>query len=78
MTLIENWRKAYQFWSVQFAALAAVLLGIKQMGMNLWAALPTSLQAVVPQWAVDALPFIVVILIPLVRVIRQPKVSDAS
>lgn len=67
MKLIDDWRSAWKFWSVQLAALIAV-----------WAALPVELQTALLGLVglpADIVPGVLAVLVVAARVLRQDSLK---
>ena len=66
MKLIENWRQAWQFFSVQAQALALTVLGA-------WQVMPDDLKAALPPNMVYGVAMFLLVAGIVGRVVAQPK-----
>lgn len=66
MKLIENWRQAWRFFSVQAQALALTVLGA-------WQVMPDDLRAALPPNVVYAVSMVLLVAGIVGRVVSQPK-----
>jgi hypothetical protein len=66
MKLIDEWKKAHRYWSVQIAAVAAALMGA-------WEILPSDLRASMPH--VQKVAAAMFIIVAASRYFAQPKIE---
>lgn len=77
MTLIENWRCAWRFWSVRIQTIGIFLEGLflahAELPLQLWAMMPGEVKAILPAWAVRAVPLVAFVAATVARIVRQEK-----
>lgn len=69
MKLVENWKDAYRWFSVQSMVAAGAILGA-------WVALPDDLKASLPEWADNAVAMSVLGLGVVGRLVSQSAPND--
>ena len=77
MQLISDWKKAWRFWSVQLAAVGALLttalIALPDVAIGAWAVLPAEMKAAIPSEYMPLLGVAVFVLSMVARVIKQPE-----
>lgn len=79
MTLIENARQFWRFWSVRFNALGIAILGWVQFdpvgALAVWNMMPASVRQVLPSNLLTIIGIALFALSILARVVAQPKLK---
>lgn len=71
MKLIDDWKKAWRFWSVRLSAAGVALLSFPDMFTLVWNQVPADLRAALPYSKEIALALIVASLVA--RIVKQEK-----
>ncbi len=76
-TLIEDWHKAWRWWSVQLnllgSALLAWLLWFPDVAQQIWLALPDALKARLPHDVAYFVPLVILFAANLARILKQGR-----
>lgn len=64
MKLIDKWKTAWRYWSVQAMAMALALQGV-------WLSLPEAIRLTLPKWVVTAITSVILILGLIGRITQQ-------
>lgn len=48
MKLVDNWKRAWRWWSVRLSAAGAVVMGVAEVAGHSWASLPPELRDTLP------------------------------
>ena len=82
MALISDWRKAWRFWSVRFAALGATvsfaLAQFPEVALTLWAALPPQMRSAIPDGWMLWITFALFVGSMWGRVVKQKDLDDEN
>lgn len=80
MKLIDGWRQAWRFWSVQLAALGTFLTGIliafPEVTLQAWALLPADLKGAIPPQYVPLIGVAVFAASIIARLVQQRKLQQ--
>lgn len=78
--LIDDWRRAWTFWSIRLQALALALaawmIAMPDAALDLWLALPGEAKALLPRHAAQWMPVIIGIAAIGARIARQKGPRD--
>ncbi|MFY9349305.1 MAG: hypothetical protein WBL20_16220 [Sphingobium sp.] len=69
MKLVEDWRRAWRWWSVRLSALGALLMGVAEVAGQSWAGLPQDVRDQVPHAQTIAL--VLFMAAGLARLVKQ-------
>ena len=82
MQLIEDWKKAYKFWSVRLGLLGTVIvsffLAAPEAALYAWAALPQELKSVLPADVIKYSGVVILALSFFARVVKQRSLEDGN
>lgn len=82
MKLVEEWRQAWRWWSVQLnilgSALFAALLGFPDVAQQLWFALPDELKAQLPHNVAFYVPLLILAAANIARICKQGGRGDGQ
>jgi len=77
--LIDGWRQAWRLWSVRVSALGTLLMGLATLAPDAltqaWNMLPDDLKALLPAPVGQAVPFLLLGLALIARLVPQPKAA---
>jgi len=75
MQLIDDWKKAYKFWSVRLGVAGTVIVSIflaaPEAALYAWAALPSELKSVLPSDVIKYSGVVILALSFFARVVKQ-------
>lgn len=76
--MIENWRKAWKFWSLQLQAAGLAILAFPELLINAWVYLPAEIKAMLPSEYASIIGISLIAAGMIARLIKQRKLDDNS
>lgn len=77
MKLVDEWRSAWRWWSIQLNALGnmllVALLSFPDIAQQVWVALPDEARAMLPERVAYWVPVIILIASGVARLVQQEK-----
>lgn len=82
MKLVDDWRRAWRWWSVQLGAignaLLIVLLSMPDLAREAWVELPPELRAMLPERVAYWVPVALLLASMIARVIQQGEKENGD
>lgn len=79
LKLIDDWKGAWRFWSVQLAAIGSALQALlawwPDAALAMWNSMPAELKAMLPQSALMTVPLLFFGAAIVARVVKQPALE---
>lgn len=80
--LVDNWCRAWRFWSIRFNALGLAILSFASFepvaALGVWNMMPAPVKAFLPQNIVLYIGMALFVLSMLARVVKQPKLHEGG
>lgn len=75
--LIEDWKKAYQLWSVWFGVIGSALMGVFTFWpdslLYLWGAMPIEIRRMIPEQYATGIALFIFVGSTIARLIKQKR-----
>jgi hypothetical protein len=76
MKLVDDWRRAWRWSSVQLSAVGAVVMGAAEIAGSSWSALPPDVRDNIPHAQTIAL--VLFVLLPIARIFTKGGKDDGE
>lgn len=73
LSLIENWKLWWRFWSIRFGILGAFVLSFPETVIHTWATLPDQIRDIIPEQYIPHIGTGLLVLSFVSRIIKQEK-----
>lgn len=79
ISLIDNWKMWWKFWSIRFGILGAFAVSFPDMIIQTWASLPSHIRDIIPEQYIPHIGTGLLVLSLVSRIIKQEKLhTDAK
>ena len=76
--MIENWRVAWKFWSLQLQGAGLALLAFPELLVGAWLQLPDEIKTMMPVEYSDKVGIALIALGMIARLIKQRKLNETK
>ena len=76
--MIDNWKKAWRFWSLRLQAAGIILLAFPELLINAWIFLPAELKSMLPAEYASIVGITLIVLGMIARLIKQRKLDETK
>lgn len=80
--LIDDWKKAYKFWSVIFSALGTAVMGFftiwPDSALYLWQMMPSEIKQILPSNLATLIAMFIFLMSMASRLVKQKRLQDEN
>ncbi len=76
--MIDNWKKAWRFWSLQLQGVGLALLAFPDLIVSAWVHLPDDIKVMLPSGYSDSIGITLIALGMIARLIKQGKLHETQ
>ena len=76
--MIENWRNAWKFWSLQLQAVGLVLITFPELILDAWVYLPVEVKSMLPTEYSSFVGLFLIIAGMVARLIKQRSLNETK